>query len=259
MIMILSPAKTLDFKTVAPTTRQTMPLFEEEASGIARIMKKLNAESIANLMSLSKVLAELNFERFQHWEQNSDPAHRKQAIFAYKGDVYIGLDAYSWKEEKIDFAQNHLRILSGLYGYLRPLDLIQPYRLEMGTRLKIKSAKDLVEFWTRKNTKALLSDLQLHQSKALINLASHEYSASIDFKKLKVPVISPQFLDYSNGDYKMISFFAKRARGSMASYICDHKLYDPADIVAFDREGYYYNTNLSSQFKPVFTRDIQKK
>lgn len=254
MIILLSPAKTLDYKTKPSVNESSLPVFQKQAKSIASEMKKHSAKQISELMEISMDLAQLNFERYQNWNKDETLAPLKQAIYAYKGDVYLGLNAYKWEKDKIDFAQQNLRILSGLYGYLKPLDLIKPYRLEMGTKVKIKTQPDLYHFWKNRITKAVIEDSDNLNSNYIINLASVEYSSVIDFKKLKLKVISPQFLDSKNGTYKMISFFAKKARGMMASYLCGNKITNAEDIIGFSQDGYMYNPQLSLEDKPVFTR-----
>ena len=254
MIILLSPAKTLDYKTKPSVNESSLPVFQKQAESIASEMRKYSAKQISELMEISMDLAQLNFERYQNWNKDETLAPLKQAIYAYKGDVYLGLNAYKWEKDKIDFAQQNLRILSGLYGYLKPLDLIKPYRLEMGTKVKIKTQPDLYHFWKNRITKAVIEDSDNLNSNYIINLASVEYSSVVDFKKLKLKVISPQFLDSKNGTYKMISFFAKKARGMMASYLCGNKITNAEDIIGFRQDGYMYNPQLSLEDKPVFTR-----
>ncbi len=254
MIILLSPAKTLDYKTKPSVNESSLPIFQKQAESIASEMKKYSAKQISELMEISMDLAQLNFERYQNWNKDETLTPLKQAIYAYKGDVYLGLNAYNWEKDKIDFAQQNLRILSGLYGYLKPLDLIKPYRLEMGAKVKIKTQPDLYHFWRNRITKAVIEDSENTNSKLVINLASMEYSSVIDFKKLKLKVVSPQFLDSKNGTYKMISFFAKKARGMMASYICENKITNAEDIIGFNQDGYMFNPQLSLDDKPVFTR-----
>jgi uncharacterized protein len=254
MIILLSPAKTLDYKTKPPVNESSLPVFQKQAESIASEMRKYSAKQISELMEISMDLAQLNFERYQNWNKDETLAPLKQAIYAYKGDVYLGLNAYKWEKDKIDFAQQNLRILSGLYGYLKPLDLIKPYRLEMGTKVKIKTQPDLYHFWKNRITKAVIEDSDNLNSNYIINLASAEYSSVIDYKKLNLKVISPQFLDFKNGKYKMISFFAKKARGMMASYLCGNKITNAEDIIGFSQDGYIYNPQLSLEDKPVFTR-----
>lgn len=253
MIVLISPAKTLDFQSEVRTELSSVPNFTKEADSIVKILKKLKISDLESLMSVSKDLAALNFDRFQHWE-SVESNQQRQAILAFKGDVYIGLDAASMSDDDLKFAQQHLRILSGIYGYLRPMDLIKPYRLEMGTTLAVGKHKSLYEFWMDKLTKSLKADLGELKSQTVINLASNEYSRAVQFKSLKCSVISPDFKDYKNGEYKMISFFAKKARGLMSSYIIRNRITHPDDLLAFDADGYSFNAHLSKPGKPVFTR-----
>lgn len=254
MIILLSPAKTLDFSSAISLQETSTPLFQKEADTIAATMKKFKQKQLAELMGISLDLAQLNFERYQNWDMGTDLTPIRQAIYAYKGDVYIGLEAYTWDKNQMETAQKHLRILTGMYGILRPLDIIKAYRLEMGTPLKIKSSADLYSFWKLKITTNLLKELKQHESQAIINLASNEYSKAVDFKNMQVPVISPQFLVFKNGQFKMISFFAKKARGMMAAYLTKHDIQNPTDLISFSQEGYNYNGQLSTELKPVFTR-----
>ncbi len=254
MIILLSPAKTLDYKSAVTLQETSTPYFQKEADSIAATMKKFNQKQLTQMMNISLDLAQLNIERYQNWEMDTDITPQRQAIYAYKGDVYLGLDAYSWGKEQMEIAQKNVRILSGLYGYLRPIDLIKPYRLEMGTTLKVKNSSDLYAFWKTKITSTLKKEIKQQANQTVINLASNEYAKAIDFKSLKVPVISPQFLDFKNGQFKMISFFAKKARGMMAAYLTKYNIQDPAHIIGFSQDGYLYNSSLSTEAKPVFTR-----
>lgn len=254
MIILLSPAKTLDFSCNNPSIGLTYPHFEDKANRIASALRKLNVDELGKLLGISAKLAQLNFDRFQHWGTPASLEGRRPAILAYKGDVYEGLQADTMTVSDLQFAQQHLRILSGLYGILRPLDLIQPYRLEMGTGLSIGKAKDLYVYWKKHITLALQDELQTHQQQVIINLASQEYAKSVEFKQLNIRLITPEFKDMNHGEYKMISFFAKRARGLMASWIIRNQLADPEALISFSAEGYTYNPRLSSPSKPVYTR-----
>jgi uncharacterized protein len=255
MIIILSPAKSLDFKSTVPHPTFTLPDYLSKAETIAAKLRKLKPKKLKELLEISSELAELNFQRYQTWHKADDPVNARQAVFAYKGDVYVGLDAYSFTMQDLEFAYSHLRIISGLYGILRPTDLIMPHRLEMGTSIKIGKANDLYSFWKTTITQNIKQAISEHPANTIINLASVEYSKSIDFKKINAKLISPVFKDFSNGEYKLISFFAKKARGMMASYIIRNKITDASQLKAFTQEGYYYNNNLSTEDKPVFTRD----
>lgn len=252
MIAIISPAKSLDISRKSPLNLDSQVYFPQEADLIMAKLKKLKPNKIAELMGLSADLANLNFQRYQDWTTASQPVSAFQAMFGFNGEVYRGLDAASMKSKEINFAQDHLRILSGLYGMLRPLDLISPYRLEMGTSLPISAKhKNLYSFWTEKVTETLHQELQ---GKPLINLASQEYFKVINFKKIQSEVITPSFLDAKGGDYKSIQVYTKKARGLMARFIIDHKLKKINDLLAFNIEGYAFNDRLSKENNWVFTR-----
>jgi hypothetical protein len=255
MIHIISPAKSLDFETKPPFDIHSESVFQKESE---LIMKKLSAQSkkkLMDLMSISDNLAELNYERNQIWEfPSSENDHAKQAVLAFTGDVYIGMDANNFSKTDLEYAQEHLRILSGLYGLLRPLDLILPYRLEMGTDLKIGTKKNLYDFWGNKLTKSINESLKGHQEKVLVNLASNEYFKAVKSKEVDGEIISPEFKDEKNGKLKIISFYAKKARGMMSNYIIKNKIAHAEDLKGFDYEGYRFNQELSTSDKPVFTR-----
>lgn len=253
MKIVISPAKSLDFESQLPTKVYTEYDFVKQSLSIDRVLKKKKPKQLMELMDISDKLAELNWQRNQ--ERNVAeiaPENARQAIYAFSGDVYIGLDAYSLSEDKINILQDKLRILSGLYGLLKPLDLMQPYRLEMGTKLPIGKNKNLYEFWKATITKEL--NAQLAKDELFVNLASNEYFDAVDVKKLKVPVITPEFKDYKDGKLKMISFFAKKARGMMVRYIIDTNAETIEDLKGFDYEGYAFDANLSQGNKLVFTR-----
>ncbi|MCU4166360.1 peroxide stress protein YaaA [Carboxylicivirga caseinilyticus] len=255
MIIIISPAKTLDFETKVPATSNTDIRFPKEATALVKQLKKLKPAALSELMSISSPLATLNHHRFQLWQHPFNEAETRAALFAFKGDVYTGIDAYSLNTNEVDYANSHLRILSGLYGLLRPLDNIMPYRLEMGTKLEISSKKNLYDFWGDKITKLLLKDMNENKEEVLINLASNEYFKSIDRKKLKKQIVTPVFKDQKNGEYKVISFFAKKARGLMTRFIIQNRIENPDDLRAFDLDGYYYHQDLSKPDMPTFVRD----
>jgi len=253
MKIVISPAKSLDFETPFPTKLYSEYSFQKQSLAIDKVLKKKKPNQLMELMDISDKLADLNWQRNQERnvaELTSENA--RQAIYAFSGDVYIGLDAYSLSEDKINVLQDKLRILSGLYGLLKPLDLMQPYRLEMGTKLPIGKNKNLYEFWKPTITKELNS--QLEKEELFVNLASNEYFDAVDVKKLKVPVITPEFKDYKDGKLKMISFFAKKARGMMVRYIIDTNAESIDDLKKFNYEGYGFDANLSSGNKLVFTR-----
>ena len=253
MKIVISPAKSLDFETQLPVTSYTEYGFQKQSLAIDKVLKKKKPNELMDLMSISDKLADLNWNRNQTRNVSEITAENgRQAIYAFNGDVYLGLDAYSLSEEKITILQDKLRILSGLYGLLKPLDLIQPYRLEMGTKLPIGTNKNLYEFWKPIIVKELNSELS--NDELFVNLASNEYFDAVDVKKLKVPVITPEFKDYKEGKLTMISFFAKKARGLMVRYIIDTNAQTMEDIKGFNYEGYAFDANLSDDSKLVFTR-----
>ncbi|MDI1318003.1 peroxide stress protein YaaA [Flavobacterium sp.] len=252
MKIVISPAKSLDFEKEVQTTKCTEPHFLKEAASIQRILKKQKPKDLLHLMNISDKLAELNWQRNQDWNVPFTNDNARQAIYAFNGDVYQGLDIYSLPLDKIDDLQDKLRILSGLYGLLRPLDLMQAYRLEMGTALPIGKSKNLYEFWKQTITKELNSELK--KGDLFINLASNEYFNAVDVKVLKVPVITPEFKDYKDGKLKIISFFAKKARGMMVRYIIETNAKTIDDLKGFNYEGYGFDANLSTEHTLVFTR-----
>lgn len=249
--IVISPAKSLNWESPLPTRAHSEPKFLEKSSVLIDVLKKYSADEIGALMDISPVLSRLNVERYQSWSLDHKKATRP-AMYAFDGDVYTGLDAYTMDKKEIEFAQKHLRILSGLYGILQPLDLVHPYRLEMGTSLPVLDFKNLYQFWG--DTVVNEINEELSEKDVLINLASEEYFKVIPVKKLKAKLITPQFYDYKNGKYKVISFFAKKARGMMTRYIIDHKIKKVEDIKAFDTDGYMYNENMSKGNEWVFTR-----
>lgn len=255
MLIVISPAKSLDFKSPSPTGKYTIPGFLTESEKLMSKLKKMSPKQVSDLMGISAELGELNFQRFQTWSLPFTSENAKQALFAFNGDVYQGLDANSLAENEIEMAQSRLRILSGLYGVLKPLDLMQPYRLEMGTRLKYYRAENLYAFWTTAITRNINQELTEAGTNVLVNLASNEYFKSIDRKKLKAGIVSPEFKDGANGNYKIISFFAKRARGLMTRFLLQNNITNPSDLQAFDLDGYIFNPRLSKPGRPVFTRD----
>lgn len=254
MLAIISPAKTLDFESKPVIPDYTLPEFLDESEKLVEKLRKMKPKKLSQLMNVSASLADLNFQRFQEWHRPFSPDNAKQAVLAFHGEVYIGLDAPSLSEEKLKKAQKKLRILSGLYGVLKPLDLMQPYRLEMGTSLSIGRKKDLYTFWGDKITGKIQQAIDESGSKILINLASNEYFKSINSKKLDAEIIAPAFKDMKNGEYKIITFFAKKTRGLMTRFILENDLKHPDDLQAFDADGYNYNPRLSKPGKPVFTR-----
>ncbi|GGY83069.1 UPF0246 protein [Cellvibrio zantedeschiae] len=255
MLLLISPAKTLDFETPAPTPEFTQADFLKESKLLISELRALAPHDISNLMSISDKLGLLNFDRFANWKTPFKPTNAKQAIFAFQGDVYTGMQAERFSAEDIQFAQQHLRILSGLYGLLRPLDLMQAYRLEMGTGFANSRGKNLYEFWGDRITKAVNKQLKELDSKVLINLASNEYFSAVKPKLVKAEIITPIFKDQKNGQYKIISFFAKKARGMMSAYIIQNRITDPQAIKQFDVAGYSFDSALSSEYEWVFTRE----
>ncbi len=253
MIIVISPAKTLDYESPLPTDRYTLPDFLDDSAELVETMRRYSALDIAEIMKVSMKIAELNHARFADWHTPFTPENARPAIFAFKGDVYDGIDAYSLDEEALDFLQDHLRILSGLYGLLRPLDLMQPYRLEMGRKIENPRGKNLYEFWDNKITDAL-NALLARDDGVLIDLASNEYFKAVKTKALEGRIITPQFKDWKNGQYKMISFYAKKARGMMTRYIAENRLTDPEAIKDFDTAGYHYSEELSQGDDWVFLR-----
>ena len=255
MLIVISPAKSLDFKTPPVIQDFTIPEFLNESEKLVGRLKTMSPKQLSKLMNISADLGELNFKRYQEWNTPFTPENSKQAILAFNGDVYQGLNASTLSEAKLLLAQGKLRILSGLYGVLKPLDLIQPYRVEMGTKLKYYKSKDLYAFWNPLITKIINQAVTESGSEVLINLASNEYFKSIDKKKLTAEIVTPDFKDLKNGSYKMISFFAKRARGLMTRFILENNIAEPADLLAFNDEGYAFNPRISNPGNPVFTRE----
>lgn len=252
MKIVVSPAKSLNFESPLPIKEYTESLFLKEAETIQKTLKKKKPKELMELMDISEKLADLNWERNQNWALPFTTENARPAVYAFDGDVYTGLDAYSIPADKIAVLQDKLRILSGLYGILKPLDLMQPYRLEMGTSLPINANKNLYEFWKKKLTKAL--NYELETDELFLNLASNEYFSAVDAKALKVPVITPEFKDYKDGKLKMISFYAKKARGLMVRYIIDTNAETIDDLKQFNYEGYAFDANLSKGNTLVFTR-----
>jgi cytoplasmic iron level regulating protein YaaA (DUF328/UPF0246 family) len=259
MIIVLSPAKSLDYKTPAPVKHHTLPDFVPDSAELIASLRTLSPPQIADLMKISDPLAQLNFERYASWVEASDITNAKQAIFAFNGDVYEGLDAATLPEPALKYAQHHIRILSGLYGLLKPLDLMQPYRLEMGTRFPNARGRDLYGFWGERLTHALNTQISIKggQRPVLVNLASEEYFKSVKPKLLTVPVITPIFEDWKNGRYKIISFYAKRARGLMARYAAMNQLTDARDLLDFDSDGYVFDPEISNPSSWIFRRRLE--
>jgi cytoplasmic iron level regulating protein YaaA (DUF328/UPF0246 family) len=258
MLIVLSPAKSLDYKTPSKVKASTLPEFVSESAKLITELKKLSPQQVANLMDLSDQLAALNVGRYRDWLKKFTAENSKPAIYAFDGDVYDGFDVKTLNAKAVDFAQDHIRILSGLYGALRPLDLMQAYRLEMGTAFKNARGKDLYSFWGSRVTDSLKKVLEKQKKPVLLNLASEEYFKVLQSKDLGCPIISPVFQDAKDGKYKIISFYAKRARGLMARYVVENRITDPADLKSFNLDGYRYFAAESKPDKPVFRRAERK-
>jgi cytoplasmic iron level regulating protein YaaA (DUF328/UPF0246 family) len=254
MLIVLSPAKTLDYESPLSVKTHTQPDFIPRSAELISTLRTMPPAQIGSLMSISDSLAQLNVARYASWSKKFTPDNSRPAMLAFDGDVYEGLDARSLNARQLDWAQKHLRILSGLYGLLRPLDLMQPYRLEMGTRLATKRGKDLYSFWGDQITEALNESLTVAKAQALVNLASEEYFKSVKPAKLDRPVITPVFEEWKGGGYKIVSFFAKRARGLMARYAIEHKLTKPEQLKDFDSEGYGFDAKASNEARWIFRR-----
>jgi cytoplasmic iron level regulating protein YaaA (DUF328/UPF0246 family) len=254
MLIVISPAKKLDYESELKVKTYTVPDYLQDSQLLINRMRDFSTLDISELMHVSNNIAELNFDRYEAWTANFTPANARQAIYAFRGDVYTGLDADTLKKTDLDFAQKHLRILSGLYGLLRPLDLMKAYRLEMGTKLENVRGKNLYEFWGMKITDGLNDQLKKIKSTTLINLASNEYFKSVKPKEINGDIITPSFKEYKNGDYKMIGIYAKKARGLLSRYIIQNRISSAEDIKAFDQEGYKLNKKLTKGNNFVFTR-----
>lgn len=253
MLTILSPAKKLN-TTNKVLLYSSQPQFVEEAEQLVNVLKKYKPAKLSKLMGISAKLADMNFERYLNWNKDHSSENAGTAILTFDGEVYSGLGAKSYSKKEMDYAQSHLRILSGLYGVLRPLDLIHPYRLEMGTKLKIGRKNNLYEFWNNKLVDEINNLLKKHKEKVLINLASTEYFKSINQKKLEYPMVTPVFKDFNNGQYKVVMVYAKKARGLMASYIIKNRIEKISDIRGFDADGYRFDAATSTVNELVFLR-----
>ncbi|MCE2858949.1 MAG: peroxide stress protein YaaA [Oxalobacteraceae bacterium] len=256
MLIVLSPAKTLDYESPLSVKTHTQPDFIPRSSELIALLREMSPAKIGSLMKISDSLSHLNAARYASWSKKFNFDNARQALLAFNGDVYEGLDAASLSEKQLGWAQDHLRILSGLYGVLRPLDLMQPYRLEMGTKLPNARGKDLYAFWADEVTAALNASLQAQKSKALVNLASEEYFKSVKAASLVVPVITPVFEDWKGGKYKIISFYAKRARGLMARFAIEKKITRPESLKDFDSEGYAFEPKGSDDGHWLFRRRL---
>ena len=254
MLTVLSPAKKLSKECFVKTDLYQSPQFLKESKSLVKDLKKMTPLDLMSLMRISENLAELNWERLQQWDETFEPENSREAIFSFMGDTYSGLNAESLSAQDLGFAQNNIRILSGLYGVLRPLDLMKPYRLEMGTKFANARGKNLYDYWEDSLSNHIKKELIGHKENVVLNCASLEYFKVIDRPSLDINVITPQFKDMKNGQYKMISFFAKKARGMMARFIIQNRIENVNDIRTFDLGGYSYNKSLSTPNQPVFTR-----
>ena len=256
MIALIAPAKRLDYDSDLSVEDFSIAEHLKESKKLIKELQKKSPEDLSSLMGLSENLSVLNFERNMNWQVPKKPSNEvRQAIFAFKGDVYVGLDSETLSKSDIQYAQKNLAILSGLYGLLKPLDLMYPYRLEMGTKMKNENGKNLYEFWGNKITTSINALAKENNSKGIINLASVEYFTSVKTENLDLPIYSPVFKDFKNGKYKIISFFAKKARGSMARFVIQNKIKNPADLNKFNLDGYKYSKKDSSEYSPVFLRN----
>ena len=255
MLALISPAKTLDYESALPTDFFTLPRLLEHSQELIDLSRKLSVSDLSSLMHVSEKIAKLNVERFKDWQSEFNFSNARQAIFAFKGDVYTGLDAYHLNDADFEFAQQHLRMLSGLYGLLRPLDLMMPYRLEMGTKLHNARGHNLYEFWGSHITDLIHQDLEKTNSSVLLNLASDEYYKAVIEAKIQAEIIKPVFLDQKNGQYKVISFYAKKARGLMARFMIENKIDQVDDLKSFNSDGYFFDAESSLKGELVFKRN----
>lgn len=257
MLAIISPAKTLDFETKIDGFEFSQPTLTDYSQELINICKQLSPADVSSLMSISDKLAALNVARFTEWQSEHNQQNAKPALFAFKGDVYTGLDAENLTKEQVEYAQKHLRMLSGLYGLLRPLDLMQPYRLEMGTKLTNPKGKDLYAFWGNIITEKLQQAIDEQEDSVLVNLASDEYFNAVKAKNLKATIIKPVFLDEKNGKYKVISFYAKKARGMMVRFILEQQPTKIEQLKTFNYAGYWFDEESSNETELVFKREEQ--
>ncbi len=254
MIALLSPSKTLNDKNVAEVNTYSLPEFLDDSNQLVEILKEYSPKKLSKLMNINSKLSNLNVERYMQWTDKFTPENASPALLTFQGEVYNGLKAEELDANALEYAQDHVRILSGLYGILRPLDLIKPYRLEMGTSLKNSRGKDLYDFWGDRLTITLKKELEQHKEKVLVNLASYEYFKAIDKERLGVRVLNCQFKEERDGTFKFITIYGKKARGLMTRFIIDNKIDKPEDLKAFDLDNYYYNSELSGEDNYVFTR-----
>ena len=257
MLIVISPAKTLDYESPPVTSKRSTPDFIDQSALLVERLRELTPPDIEKLMGISQKLAGLNFGRYLGWSKNVSTENAKQALLAFKGDVYTGLEAETFSDQDFDYAQDHLRILSGLYGVLKPLDLMQPYRLEMGTRLSNSAGKDLYDFWGDDIVEAINRQLESLGTKTLVNLASNEYFKSVNTTRLDAEIITPVFKDKKSGKYKIISFYAKKARGLMSAWIIKNQVEDAEKLQGFSEAGYYFSDTESSSTELVFLREEQ--
>ena len=256
MLIVISPAKNLNFTAALPTSKNSQPALLAQAETLMRDLRKLAPQHLSRLMGISDKLGVLNYDRNQVWTTPFTAENARPAVLAFNGDVYGGLNAYRFNEADFDIAQRHLRILSGLYGVLRPLDLIQAYRLEMGTRFATAAGADLYQYWGDRITDQLNQQLQVLKSRVLVNLASKEYFKAVNVKKINAKIVTPVFKDWNNNEYKIISFFAKKARGLMSAYIIKNRIADVHQLTDFNAEGYQYSQDLSGDSELIFTRRV---
>ncbi len=254
MLTVLSPAKKLSKECHVHTDKYELPRFLKQSEELVKILKDMDPNDLMSLMGISENLAILNWERMQNWDNSFKPENSREAVYSFMGDTYTGLESDSLNKNDLVFAQKHTRILSGLYGVLRPLDLMMPYRLEMGTKLENRSGSNLYDYWGDTLAASINNELEDHKNNVVINCASVEYFRSIDRPALKADIITPQFKEIKDGNMKMISFFAKKARGMMARFIIQNKIKDKKDILAFNLGGYSYEPSISTPSNPVFVR-----
>ncbi|MFG0606331.1 peroxide stress protein YaaA [Vibrio mimicus] len=257
MLIVVSPAKTLDYESPVSISNFTQPELTEHSAELIQVCRTLSPSDLSALMSVSDKIAGLNVARFEQWSETFTLDNARQAIFAFKGDVYTGLEAETLSETELEFAQQHLRMLSGLYGVLRPLDLMQPYRLEMGTKLANERGANLYQFWGNIITEKLNEAIQAQGDNVLVNLASNEYFKAVNPKRLDAQIVTPIFKDAKNGQYKIISFYAKKARGMMARYIIENRIASVKALESFNTAGYYFVAEESTPTELVFKREEQ--
>ena len=254
MLIVISPAKTLDLESDYKAPELSQPEFLGDTRKLVKQMRTYSSSDLKKLMNTSDAISELNVDRYKKWKTPFREDNARPSIFTFKGDVYTGLEAEKLSKKDLEYAQDHLRILSGLYGSLKPLDLMQAYRLEMGTALKTERGKNLYEFWGDKVTKSINRDLKSTGEDVLVNLASNEYFSVLDKKALNARVVQPVFKDYSSGKYRVLSFFAKKARGQMAAWIIKNRIEEASELSTFGLDGYRYSKTESTEEKPVFLR-----